>query len=125
MIGLGVDVVDLDRFARVLDRHVRFVDRVFTPSERRYCEQVRSPTKRVERYAARFAAKEAFMKALGVGFGAFAFHDVEVRRDEESGRPALSLSGKAAAAATEHGAVAWHLTMSHSDAVAVAVVALE
>jgi holo-[acyl-carrier protein] synthase len=124
LIGLGVDVVDLDRFAGVLERRARFATRVFTDAERAYCDQAKGPMKRVERYAVRFAAKEAVMKVLGVGLGEFGFHDVEVAR-EESGAPALALHGKAAAVAAERGATVWHVSLSHSDVVAIAVVAAE
>ena len=124
MIGLGVDLVDLDRFATVLERRANFISRVYTPGERDYCEQAKGAVKRVERYAVRFAAKEAVMKALGVGLGAFAFHDVEIER-AESGDPTITLRRKAAAIAAERGAASWHVALSHSDAVAIAVVAVE
>jgi holo-[acyl-carrier protein] synthase len=124
LIGLGVDLVDLDRFATVLDRRANFTLRVYTPGEREYCEQAKGAVKRVERYAVRFAAKEAVMKALGVGLGAFAFHDVEIER-AESGDPTITLRRKAAAIAAERGAASWHVTLSHSDAMAIAVVAVE
>jgi holo-[acyl-carrier protein] synthase len=124
LIGLGVDLVDLDRFAGVLERREHFITRVYTSSERAYCEQAKGTTKRVERYAVRFAAKEAVMKALGVGLGSFGFHDVEIER-AESGEPRLTLRGKAAALAAERGAEIWHVALSHSDNVAVAVVVVE
>jgi holo-[acyl-carrier protein] synthase len=78
----------------------------------------------VERYAARFAAKEALMKALGVGLGSFAFREVEVNR-ADSGDPTLALHGKAAAIAAERGAANWHVSLTHSDVVAIAFVAIE
>jgi holo-[acyl-carrier protein] synthase len=124
VIGVGVDLVDLDRFAGVLERRSSFVTRVYTARERAYCDGARAAGKRVERYAARFAAKEAVMKALGVGLGSFAFHDVEVERSE-SGDPTIALRGKAAVIAAERGAAVWHLSLSHSDSVAIAVVAAE
>jgi holo-[acyl-carrier protein] synthase len=124
VIGLGVDVVDLGRFETVLARRPNFVDRVFTPDEQAYCEKAKAPTKRVERYAARFAAKEALMKALGVGLGSFAFREVEVNR-ADSGDPTLALHGKAAAIAAERGAANWHVSLTHSDVVAIAFVAIE
>ncbi len=124
MIGLGVDLVDLDRFAGVLRRRPNFAARVYTANEREYCEQAKTELKRVERYAVRFAAKEAVMKALGVGLGAFGFHDVEIER-AESGDPALRLCGKAEAIAVERGARSWHVSLSHSDTIAIAVVAVE
>jgi len=124
VIGLGVDVVDLERFEGILARRPSFVGRVFTSDERAYCEQAKAPTKRVERYAARFAAKEAVMKALGVGLGSFAFHDVEIGR-ADSGDPTLTLHGKAAAIAAERGAASWHVSLTHSEVVAIALVAVE
>jgi holo-[acyl-carrier protein] synthase len=124
LIGLGVDVVDLDRFAGVLERRANFITRVYTPSERDYCEQAKGAMKRVERYAVRFAAKEAVMKALGVGLGSFGFQDVEIER-AESGDPTIALRRKAATIAAERGAASWHVALSHSEAVAVAVVAVE
>ena len=124
MIGLGVDVVDLGRFETVLARRPNFVERVFTPDEQAYCEKAKAPMKRDERYAARFAAKEALMKALGVGLGSFAFREVEVNR-ADSGDPTLALHGKAAAIAAERGAANWHVSLTHSDVVAIAFVAIE
>jgi holo-[acyl-carrier protein] synthase len=124
VIGLGVDVVDLDRFASVLERRPHFIQRVFTDEEREYCDRAKASTKRVERYAVRYAAKEAVMKVLGVGLGSFRFHDVEIER-AESGDPTIALHGKAAAIAAERGAAVWHVSMTHSDTVAVAVAAAE
>jgi holo-[acyl-carrier protein] synthase len=124
VIGVGVDLVDLDRFAGILERRSRFVTRVYTAREQEYCDQAKAAAKRVERYAVRFAAKEAVMKALGVGLGSFAFRDVEVERSQ-SGDPTIALRGQAAAIAAERGAGLWHVSLSHSDAVAIAVVAAE
>ena len=121
-VGIGVDLVDLERFAAVIDRQGSFLDRVFTPDERRYCDRAKAASVRCERYAARFAAKEAVMKALGCGLGAFGFHDVSVARDDDSGEPALVVTGKAAVLAEERGVRRWHLSISHSHAAAVAFV---
>jgi holo-[acyl-carrier protein] synthase len=118
--GLGVDVVDLERFAQVLERTPSFVERVFTEAERAYCEKAGDRV-RVERYAGRFAAREAVMKALGVGLGAFAFHDVEVVR-AEGGEPALAVRGKAAELAMARGITRWWITTSHSRITTVVVV---
>jgi holo-[acyl-carrier protein] synthase len=120
--GIGVDVVDLERFASVIQRRPRFVERVFTGDERAYCERGKGSSVQCERFAVRFAAKEAVMKALGCGLGAYAFHDVAVVRDDESGEPALLVAGKAAVLAAEQGVARWHLSLSHSDAVAIAFV---
>lgn len=120
-VGIGVDVVDIERFESVVRRRARFVERVFTTDERTYCERSNAFAMSCQRYAARFAAKEAVMKVLRCGLGAYAFHDVAVTR-EESGEPALVVVGKAAALADEHGITRWHVSLSHSDAVAVAFV---
>jgi holo-[acyl-carrier protein] synthase len=121
LIGIGVDLVEVDRIRRTLARTPALVERLFTDAERAYCERRRDPT---ERFAARFAAKEAVMKALGVGLGAVGWHEVEVVR-AESGRPSLALSGRAADLAAELGVVRWHLTMSHTSRVAEAIAVAE
>jgi holo-[acyl-carrier protein] synthase len=121
LIGIGVDLVEVDRMRRTLARTPALVERLFTDAERAYCERRRDPT---ERFAARFAAKEAVMKALGVGLGAVGWHEVEVVR-AESGRPSLALSGRAADLAAELGVVRWHLTMSHTTRVAEAIAVAE
>jgi holo-[acyl-carrier protein] synthase len=120
-IAVGVDVVDLDRFESVISRQSSFLDRVFTSGEREYCDTAKAASVRCQRYAARFAAKEAVMKALGCGLGAYGFHDVEVARDD-SGEPSLVVNGKAAVLADERGISRWMLSLTHSDLVAVAVV---
>lgn len=115
--GVGVDVVDLDRMQRVLGRRPRFEERCFSPTERRDARRRPDPTPGL---AARFAAKEAVMKALGVGLWRFGLRDVEVVR-QPSGAPELALSGRAAALAAERGVAAWRCSLTHSDTVAVAV----
>ena len=90
--GIGVDAVDVARFRGVLERRPAVAARLFTEAERSYAESGTDPGSRL---AARFAAKEAVLKALGVGIGAAGFHDVEVVRDP-SGAPRLSLAGRAA-----------------------------
>jgi len=124
-VAVGVDVVDLDRFESVMTRQSSFLDRVFTSGEREYCDRAKNVSVRCQRYAARFAAKEAVMKALGCGLGAYGFHDVEVARDDDSGEPALLVKGKAAVLADERGLTRWALSLSHSDVVAIAVVVAE
>ncbi len=118
MIGIGTDLVDLDRFRDALERTPGLVPRLFSPDEQAYAERRNDPT---ERYAARFAAKEAVMKALGVGLGACEFTDIEVVRDEDSGAPAVALRGRAAALAEEAGVTRWLLTLTHSHAAAHAI----
>ena len=118
MIGLGVDTVEVERFRRALLTHPRIAQRLFTPAEEAYGRRQRDPA---ERLAARFAAKEAVMKALGVGLGAFAFRDVEVVK-APSGAPSLSLTGRAADLAARRGVTSWHVSLTHSGLVAEAVV---
>ncbi len=101
-----------------LARTPSLAERLFTPGERAYAEAVRDPA---QRYAARFAAKEAAMKALGVGLGAVDWHDLEVVR-ADSGRPELVVTGRAAALAAERGVTSWLVTLTHTDTMAEAVV---
>ena len=117
VVGIGADVVDVERFRRSMARTPGLVDRLFTADERAYAERRRDPT---ERYAVRFAAKEAAMKAMGLGIGAFPWRDVEVVR-ADSGEPSLVLHRRAAAVAREHGVSGWRLTLSHTATVAQAV----
>ena len=118
MIGVGLDVVDIGRFREVLARRPAIGQRLFTDGERALAASRRDP---VPALAVRFAAKEAVMKALGVGLGAFSFQEVEVLR-RPSGAPELHVTGAAAALAREQGVTAWQLSLSHSNATAAAVV---
>jgi holo-[acyl-carrier protein] synthase len=115
VIGIGLDAVEVDRFRRVLERTPSVADRLFTAGERAY------GAARAERLAARFAAKEAVMKAMGVGIGAFAWHDVEVAR-RDSGAPELVVRGRAAELAAERGITGWRLSLTHTRHTASAVV---
>jgi holo-[acyl-carrier protein] synthase len=117
LVGVGTDLVDLDRFRLAMQRRARLPERLFSEEERAYAFRHRDP---VPRFAARFAAKEATMKALGVGLGAFKLRDVEVVR-RRSGAPVLALHGKAAMLAEERGIVQWELSLTHTDLVAMAV----
>ena len=119
MIGIGIDAVEVDRFRRVLARTPGVGRRVFTEGELAYATRFADPAPRL---AARFAAKEAAMKALGVGLGAFAFHDVEVVR-APSGAPSLRLTGSAASLAQELGVRVMRLSITHTERTAEAVVA--
>lgn len=121
MIGIGIDAVDVERFRSTLARRPALRTRLFTPAE---LDDVAARADPVPSLAARFAAREAVMKALGVGLGAFGFHDVRVAR-AASGRPSLVVSGAAAALAAERGVVAWHLSLTHTDRLAIASVLAE
>jgi holo-[acyl-carrier protein] synthase len=121
VVGVGIDAVDLDRFGRMLGRRAALADRLFTVGELAYARAAADP---VPRLSTRFAAKEAVMKALGVGLGAFGFHDVEVVRVGLDA-PWLVLAGGAEALARRAGVQRWHLSLSHTDQVAVALVVAE
>ncbi len=119
LVGIGIDLVDVVRFTAVLARRPRLGARLFTPAERAYAGGLARPAPNL---AGRFAVKEALMKALGVGLGAFDWGDVEVLR-APGGRPEMTVSGRAAALASSLGVRAWHLSITHTDSVASAVVA--
>lgn len=114
-LGVGVDIVDVPRFSLALDRHPRIVTRLFTDAERRDAKG------RPERLAARFAAKEAVLKTLRVGFGAAPWTSIEVKRDD-AGAPTLVLHGRAATLASERGVEQLHVSLSHTSSSAAAFV---
>ncbi|HET6440599.1 MAG TPA: holo-ACP synthase [Anaeromyxobacter sp.] len=119
MKGIGADVVSVSRMRKSLARTPGFASRVFTPAERAYCEARRDPA---AHFAARFAAKEAFLKALGLGlWDGVALHDIEVRPGER-GAPGLWLGPTAAAALSRARGQPPMLTLSHDGDVALAVV---
>jgi holo-[acyl-carrier protein] synthase len=115
--GLGVDAVDVARFRSALERTPSMRQRLFTDEEITLAAERGNDAATL---AARFAVREATMKALGVG--AFDFHDVSVRK-AQSGAPELVVSGRAAALAEDRGVSGWHLSLSHTELVAIAVVA--
>ena len=119
VIGHGIDIVEVARIERMLREHgSRFVTRCFTELERAYAD--RADRRRAEHYAARFACKEAVLKALGTGWrGGIEWTDIEVVR-EASGQPRIRLSGQAAAMADELGITCWHISLSHVEALAIA-----
>lgn len=121
VLGVGVDAVDVPRFRAVVARRPGVADRVFSDGERAYAARFADPATRL---AARFAAKEAAMKAMGAGLGAFALRDVEVARDDR-GAPVLLLRGAAADLARERGVARWHLSLTHTATSAVAVAVAE
>ncbi len=117
----GVDIVEIDRIVVMLQTHgERFIERVFTEDERRYAEA--SAPGRAERYAARFAAKEAVFKALECGWsGGTAWTDVGVTH-KKGGAPLVSLQGHTATLATERGISQWSISLSHAGGMAMASV---
>jgi holo-[acyl-carrier protein] synthase len=123
IVGTGIDIAEVPRIAESIARFgERFLRRVYTEGEIRYCE---SKANRVERYAARFAAKEAAMKALGTGWNhGVRWRDIEVTR-LPGGRPTMTFQGKAAEFAARLGAVHVALSLSHTSEQAIAQVILE
>jgi holo-[acyl-carrier protein] synthase len=121
VIGIGVDVVEIERFRASLARTPTMRERLFVAEE---LADVASRVDPVPALAVRFAAREAAMKSLGLGLGAFGFHDVFVRR-ADTGAPSLVVRGRAAELADEAGVVRWHVSLTHSDLVAVAYVVAE
>ena len=123
VVGTGVDIAETSRLEQALERHgERFAKRVFTPAEIAYCEKYKN---RGERYAARFAAKEAAFKALGTGWGAgVRWLDVEVTH-QSSGKPELVLTGRAEEVARALRISRVAVSISHSDRYVVAMVIAE
>ena len=123
IVGMGVDVVDLERIRQALERTgERFVRRIYTPAEEEYCRRHRDP---IPHFAVRFAAKEALFKALGTGWAkGVQWRDVEVDRSG-GGAPRLLLRDEAHKHSLALGTTVVHCTLSHSEHSAVAVVILE
>ncbi|MEJ5246612.1 holo-ACP synthase [Caldilinea sp.] len=118
MVRTGVDIIEIERVRAAIEAHgERFLRRVYTDAERVCCGD------RVESLAARFAAKEAVAKALGVGVWreGVGWTDIEVLRDER-GAPTLRLHGAAAALAAELGLTTWSISLSHHRTQAIAFV---
>jgi holo-[acyl-carrier protein] synthase len=123
IVGLGLDIAEIDRIEAAIVRHgAPFIERLYTPREAAYCESYRN---RFERYAGRFAAKEAAMKALGTGWRrGVRWRDIEVVR-EASGKPTLQLAGVAGELAARMGVNNIVLTITHSGNLALAQVIFE
>ena len=109
IIGLGVDLVDIDRVRRVLERHPRFAERCFTPHEREYAFRYARPERRL---AARFAGKEAVMKSMGTGWRRVRWTDIEITG---GGKPTVRLFGTAKARAEMLGVTGFEITITHTE----------
>lgn len=120
ILGHGIDVVSVPRIAEMLARHAdRFIERCFTPEEARYCAGRKAAA---EHFAARFAAKEAFLKAVGTGLTTgISWTEIEVAR-APTGRPSLALTGSAQARFDALGATGVLLSLSHTHELAAASV---
>ena len=123
IVGTGIDIAEVPRIAESIARFgERFLHRIFTEGEIHYCD---AKANRVERYAARFAAKEAAMKALGTGWNhGVRWRDIEVRR-QPGGRPTIAFHGKAAEFAEKLGTRNIALSLTHTEDQAFAQVILE
>ncbi len=123
IIGIGTDIVEVDRINRLLGKYgQRFIDRIFTDVEQKVCL---GAANQGQRLAARFAAKESVMKALGTGWAqGVRFNDIEIPSSEKQ-RPQVHLRGAAAQRARKLGGTTWHLSLTHVSRIAVAFVVLE
>ncbi len=123
IVSIGIDIVEVYRIRETVERTARFVERVYTTRERAYCES--KGAAKAQSYAARFAAKEAFLKALKTGWrGRITWHDMEILNDE-FGVPTLSIKGEAENLMRNLGADKIHISISHTTDHAVAQVILE
>ncbi len=123
IISIGTDIIEVYRIRETIERTPRFVERVFTKKEREYCDSKGAAS--AQSYAGRFAAKEAFLKALKTGWrGKITWHDVEISNNDE-GVPSFEISGEAKKLFDELGADRVHLSISHTTEHATAQVILE
>ncbi|HEX6126265.1 MAG TPA: holo-ACP synthase [Pyrinomonadaceae bacterium] len=123
IVSIGIDIVEVYRIAETIERTPRFIERVYTDAERAYCDAKGAAA--AQSYAGRFAAKEAFLKALKTGWrGKITWHDIEILPDE-LGVPVLNLSGEASTLFAHSGAIRAHLSISHTAEHAVAQVIFE
>jgi len=109
ILGLGVDLADIDRVARVLEKYPRFAERCFTEHEREYAFRFANPERRL---AARFAGKEAVMKSMGTGWRRIRWQDIEITG---GGKPTVKMSGNAARRAAMLGVTEVLITITHTD----------
>ena len=123
IISIGVDIIEVRRVHETIERTPRFAERVFTQAERSYCESRGAVAS--QHYAARFAAKEAALKALQTGWsGGIAWQDIEVSA-KESGAPVILFHGRAQELYERSGATTAHLSLAHTTEHAIAEVVLE
>ncbi|MEA2104029.1 MAG: holo-ACP synthase [Candidatus Cloacimonadota bacterium] len=124
--GTGIDLVEVGRIIQELEKHGKsFVKKIFTKAEIEYCEQKTNIAIRAQHYAGRFAAKEAFFKAIGTGWrGGIHWNDVEVINDQ-LGKPGLNLNGKAVEIIEKMEVNSIHISISHTKNTAIAIVILE
>jgi holo-[acyl-carrier protein] synthase len=120
--GLGTDMIEVDRVASKISKEAGFRELIFSPKEIEYCEP---KANKFEHYAARFAAKEAFLKAIGTGWiKGTAFNEIEITHDEK-GKPQIGLIGKTASSIEELGIGRISVSLSHLKLIASATVIIE
>jgi holo-[acyl-carrier protein] synthase len=120
--GIGIDIIEITRVKKVIDNNPSFVRKIFSENEIQYCESKADPSLS---FAVRFAAKEAFMKALGTGWNSeVSWVEIETVTDEK-GKPELIISGKTYITLINKNIVNCHLSLSHEKGYAVANVILE
>ncbi|MEO8041608.1 MAG: holo-ACP synthase [Acidobacteriota bacterium] len=123
IVSIGIDIVEVYRIAETMARTPRFAERVFTDRERKYCDMKGAAA--AQSYAGRFAAKEAFLKALQTGWrGKITWQDIEILSDDQ-GVPSLHISGEAKTLFENSGAIEAHISISHTSEHAVAQVIFE
>ena len=123
IVGCGIDLVKIERIEKVIKKWGdNFVFRIFTPLEREYCEEKKG--NKFQSYAGKFAAKEAFLKALGLGLRGVNWKEIEIKNDE-LGQPIIDTSGKLKNIASAKGVSKYFITISHSKDYAIAQVILE
>ena len=122
ILGIGIDMIEVNRVTEKIDKNRGFKEKVFSEHERIFCDSKKNKN---ENYAARFAAKEAFLKATGLGLQlGHQLSDIEVINDDQ-GKPSFNLSGDFKAKAVEHHWNKIHLSISHLQNIACAVVIIE
>ncbi len=122
IVGVGIDIIEVDRVGEKIYNGNGFLEKVFSPGEISFCE---SKANKLEHYAARFAAKEAFLKAIGSGLTvSYELHEIEVVSDA-LGKPSIDLKGNFLTLANEKNWNKIYLSLSHVRAMACAVVILE
>ncbi len=120
--GIGIDLIETARVSEKIAKDIGFMEYVFSENEIAYCE---SKTNKSEHFAARFAAKEALLKALGTGFpGGLALNEIDITSDD-SGKPEFQFHGDSALAIREFNIGSIHLALSHLKDIACAMVVIE
>ena len=119
--GIGTDLIEIVRIQRAIEKNPHFMERVYTANEIAYCQRKKNVW---QSFAARFAAKEAVSKALGTGIGPVGLMEIEIL-NAENGQPKVVLHGKALQLAADRNIQRVHLSLSHSEAYAMATAVLE